>query len=272
MERDVIVDPPAVVRPAEDLGELAPLANAGFDAGEDAARQGVKHYIAAGEALVKAKALCGHGKWLTWAEKNLRFGLRQAQRLMQLYHERDQLKYDMTSYLTIESAAQALARHDADDASSASCLLAPGHVYFCAGTDTGGGQAWAEIAALPDAPDYCVFAFAFDRGRYSDYCGRGILLAAVGVANLAEYRGFVPGPDGWQERPYDASSPPMAVVLDLLDRRQCTGRYEWCAEMPAESSDALVQEAMARWGITEEPRENGATRLNGRRSHGGRGR
>ena len=55
--------PPAIVAPAEGLGELAAVANAGYEAGEDATRKGIDHDIAAGEALVKAKKLCGHGKW-----------------------------------------------------------------------------------------------------------------------------------------------------------------------------------------------------------------
>lgn len=99
-------NPPAIVAPAEGLGELAALANAGYEAGEDATRKGIDHYIASGEALVKAKKLCGHGKWLPWVEKNLRFGDRQARKLMRLYRERDRLKSESDSDLTIDGAAR----------------------------------------------------------------------------------------------------------------------------------------------------------------------
>ena len=257
MDRDVIVDPPALVRPAEDLGELAAAANAGYHAGEDAARQGIAHYIAAGEALVKAKKLCGHGRWLEWVQKNLRFGDRQARKLMRLYHERDRLKSELNSDLTIDAAAQVLARRDEDDEETlAPPALQPGTVYFCDGTDAEGGPAFAEVAALPDAPAFWVSAFGFERHEYVDYNGRGMRLDGwADLAWLAELHGFIPGPDGWQEFPCDPTLPPLAVKFDLLDRRQCKGRYDWYADMPAESREELVHAAMKRRGITEEPRE-----------------
>jgi hypothetical protein len=268
MMRPDDLTPPAIVAPAEGLGELAAVANAGYEAGEDATRKGIDHYIAAGEALVKAKKLCGHGKWLEWVQKNLRFGDRQARKLMRLYRERDRLKSESDSDLTIDAAARALAYSDEDeDGAVEPPLLRPGYVYLCKGTDAAGGLAFAEIAAIPDAPDYWVSAFAFERDKYVDYCGRGIRLdGPVSLSDLAALCGFIPGPAGWQQRAYDPSKPPLAVAFDLLDRRQCQGRYAWSADIPAESREAMIQAAMKRWGVTEEPREEGSTYL-GRPAH-----
>jgi hypothetical protein len=69
---------------AEDLDALAARANAAHEAGEAASRKGLEHFRAAGEALLKAKAQCGHGNWLAWLEKNVRFSERRAQQYMRL--------------------------------------------------------------------------------------------------------------------------------------------------------------------------------------------
>jgi hypothetical protein len=100
--------PPAAVRAVNDLAELAHQINAEHAAGEQAAREGLEHFRAAGEALVKAKAQCGHGKWLPWLKKNIKCGDRQARRYMAL------AKLDVTSDL--ESQWQVLSGNvDADD-------------------------------------------------------------------------------------------------------------------------------------------------------------
>jgi hypothetical protein len=79
-----LFSPPAAVRPVEDLGELAAEINREHEAGEDAARQGLEHYRKAGEALLRAKAQCGHGRWLPWLEKSVRFSHETARRYMRL--------------------------------------------------------------------------------------------------------------------------------------------------------------------------------------------
>jgi hypothetical protein len=53
--------PAALVRPATDLAALAAEINAQHKAGEDATRRGLEHFRAAGKALLRAKAACGHG-------------------------------------------------------------------------------------------------------------------------------------------------------------------------------------------------------------------
>jgi hypothetical protein len=75
---------PAIVRPAEDLAVLAAEINAAHEAGEDATRKGLEHFRCAGEKLIRAKEQCGHGHWLSWLEKNVKFSVRQAQRYMAL--------------------------------------------------------------------------------------------------------------------------------------------------------------------------------------------
>jgi hypothetical protein len=87
------LNPPAIVRPAEDLAALAHAINAAHIAGEAAARRGLEHFREAGEKLQKAKAQCGHGKWTDWLKKNLKFSPRRAQRYMAL------AKCDVTSDL-----------------------------------------------------------------------------------------------------------------------------------------------------------------------------
>jgi hypothetical protein len=79
-----LIDPPAIVRAAEDLAALASKANAEHEAGERLTRKGLGHYRAAGEALLKAKAQCGHGKWLDWLKANVKFSGRTARDYIRL--------------------------------------------------------------------------------------------------------------------------------------------------------------------------------------------
>jgi hypothetical protein len=76
--------PPAIVRPAEDLEALAAEINAEHEAGEDATCRGLEHFRRAGEKLLKAKEQCGHGNWLSWLKRNVKFSERQARRYMAL--------------------------------------------------------------------------------------------------------------------------------------------------------------------------------------------
>src|SRR6476469_4057180 len=58
-------------------------------AGEDSTRRGLEHYRRAGEALLRAKERCGHGKWLTWLRQNVRFSERLVRNYMALAREWD---------------------------------------------------------------------------------------------------------------------------------------------------------------------------------------
>jgi hypothetical protein len=59
-----LFSPPGIVRPAEDMAALFATANAEHEAGLKAERASLEHYRRAGEALARAKAAAGHGKWL----------------------------------------------------------------------------------------------------------------------------------------------------------------------------------------------------------------
>jgi hypothetical protein len=77
-------DPPAEVRPAENLRDLAKKINAAHVEGARLIRKGLEHYRDAGRLLHQAKEQCGHGKWLPWVEKNLDFDRRTATNYMRI--------------------------------------------------------------------------------------------------------------------------------------------------------------------------------------------
>jgi site-specific DNA-methyltransferase (adenine-specific) len=83
--------PPAVVRPAEDLAELAERINAEHAAGERETRRGLEHFRKAGEDLLKAKARVGHGKWLKWLKVSMKFSQPTAWNYMKLAENWDKL-------------------------------------------------------------------------------------------------------------------------------------------------------------------------------------
>jgi hypothetical protein len=89
MNTDTLLSPPAVVRSAEDLAALAAEINAEHKAGEQATRKGLEHFRAAGAALLKAKAACGHGNWLPWLQKNVKFSQQTASVYMRLAKDWD---------------------------------------------------------------------------------------------------------------------------------------------------------------------------------------
>ena len=67
-----LIDPPALVRRAEDLEALAVAINADHQAGEASASQGLERFRAAEQKLIKAKEKCDHGRWLEWLKKNVK--------------------------------------------------------------------------------------------------------------------------------------------------------------------------------------------------------
>lgn len=81
------MQPPAIVREAADLSELAARINREHQAGTAATRKGLENFREAGEALIKAKGLCGHGEWLKWLEKNVHFDRRTATNYMKIARE-----------------------------------------------------------------------------------------------------------------------------------------------------------------------------------------
>jgi hypothetical protein len=86
-----VIDPAAAVRPVEDLAELAATANREHAAGEADVRAGLEHFRAAGEALLKAKKRCGHGRWLPWLKANVKFSQQTASVYMRVAQDWDKL-------------------------------------------------------------------------------------------------------------------------------------------------------------------------------------
>src|SRR4051812_48982740 len=76
--------PPAIVSPAADLRLLAQRINAAHHSGEEFTRRGIEDFRSAGEELLKAKRMIGHGGFSSWVERNVDFSYRTAARYMRL--------------------------------------------------------------------------------------------------------------------------------------------------------------------------------------------
>lgn len=66
---------------ARRLKQLVPLIRADIEAGEQA---GLEHFRRAGQKLIEAKGLAGHGEWYAWLDENFHLSVRTATRYMQL--------------------------------------------------------------------------------------------------------------------------------------------------------------------------------------------
>lgn len=104
---------PGITRPADSLAELAAAANSAHEAGEQAVRKGLEHFRVAGDALLKAKAACGHGKWLPWLQQNVKFSGRTARHYMQV--AKDWGKLATVANLGLRDALRLLAAEDAGE-------------------------------------------------------------------------------------------------------------------------------------------------------------
>jgi hypothetical protein len=65
-----------------------------------AAKMSLESAIRIGELLEKIRAKIPHGKWESWAEKNLPFDVRTARNYCRCFEERDRLKTETVSDLT----------------------------------------------------------------------------------------------------------------------------------------------------------------------------
>lgn len=68
----------------------------------------VEHALKAGDALLKAKQVVGHGRFGDWLEKNCKVNARHAQRYMQIARNRDLLESQNASTLTLRGALSLL--------------------------------------------------------------------------------------------------------------------------------------------------------------------
>jgi Protein of unknown function (DUF3102) len=69
------------------LDQLAERIKAEHAQCEVTMRAGVEHALKAGELLIEAKALCGHGEWGNWLQTHCEFSERTAQGYMRLARE-----------------------------------------------------------------------------------------------------------------------------------------------------------------------------------------
>jgi hypothetical protein len=79
-----LFSPAAAVRPAEDPAALLAAANAEHEAGLRAERASLEHYRKAGDALLRAKAAAGHGKWLPLLKERSSISNQRASEYMRL--------------------------------------------------------------------------------------------------------------------------------------------------------------------------------------------
>jgi Protein of unknown function (DUF3102) len=100
---------PAIVKAVDGLAELATNINAYHAIAEESTRKGLVAYRNAGEALLEAKQKCGHGNWLAWLKKNVKFSNQRASECMRLAAGWDKLppggNLSLKEALTIIAAA-----------------------------------------------------------------------------------------------------------------------------------------------------------------------
>lgn len=104
------------------LDELAAEINRLHDAAISAVRTALQSAIGAGELLVSAKALVPHGAWYGWLQDHTAVGVRQAQRYMKLYRDRDKINASSATHLSnaleIVSAPKSKVVHLSADAAT----------------------------------------------------------------------------------------------------------------------------------------------------------
>ena len=97
MSNEPLFTPPAIVREAQPLAELAAQINACIAAGLADTKNALVKFREAGAALIRAKGRLEHGQWLPWLEKNIKYSRRTASQYMRL--ERDWSKWEAASHL-----------------------------------------------------------------------------------------------------------------------------------------------------------------------------
>jgi hypothetical protein len=115
-----LFDPPAIVKPADALAELAGRINAEHHQVEQALRAGLQHAKNAGDLLIEAKEQCRHGEWLPWLKANVHFSTRTAQAYMQVAKRWPELvaKAQGLAHLTFEDGLRLLAEPKEADCKS----------------------------------------------------------------------------------------------------------------------------------------------------------
>jgi hypothetical protein len=107
---EILMNRPAIIRPADELAGLAKQINAEHVKVETALRAGLEHARSAGELLNKAKASMPHGEWLRWLKANCSVAERTARAYMAVACRWDELqtKSATVADLTFREAAKLL--------------------------------------------------------------------------------------------------------------------------------------------------------------------
>ncbi len=94
-----------------ELAGLAAEINWYHDAYDSGIRTSFQHALAAGEGLLRAKDLVGHGRWIDWVEENCKFALRTGQKYMRLAQRCRESKGNapLPAHLTIEAVLEVFA-------------------------------------------------------------------------------------------------------------------------------------------------------------------
>jgi hypothetical protein len=101
---------PATI-PIDRLAIIAAQVNAVHEQAHAAARTAIEHAVECGRLLREARDGIGHGGWLPWIKKNLKFGPRQAQKYLRLAdYAAEMQNANCNSHLSIDSALKLLAK------------------------------------------------------------------------------------------------------------------------------------------------------------------
>ena len=170
-----------------NLPELAASIRQEHHLAEQHAMQAVNHAMEAGRLLIEAKALCSHGKWLSWLADNFEGSARTAQAYMRLYENRDALANTQSSaHLSIDGALKLLAEpKEAEPATKNDTvshlpgwLPKGGDMALCVlnWIDTDMASEFVEVQQVAHAPGYyyvvCLIGSTLDwthRGVRADY-------------------------------------------------------------------------------------------------------
>jgi hypothetical protein len=142
-----LTNPPAIVRPASDLAELAAQISDQHRLCVEATSTALEHARRAGELLVAAKERAGHGQWLPWLKANCPFSERTAQGYMRVAREWPRLQSNpqRVADLSYRDALRLLAESmEGEPPRVPMPALRPGMCYV----------AWSQAPLVPEEPVY----------------------------------------------------------------------------------------------------------------------
>ena len=192
-----------------NLPELAASIRQEHHLAEQHAMQAVNHAMEAGRLLIEAKALCSHGKWLSWLADNFEGSARTAQAYMRLYENRDALANTQSSaHLSIDGALKLLAEpkeaepatkndtvsHLTEAPKLPEIVIPVGSVGFCEWEDGQGNRLIFEAHSFlfPDGKTIgirTVYGMAGPSdysGLYCEYDRRGVNAEFFNLRKMAE--------------------------------------------------------------------------------------